>query len=119
MKLTNKIVGGLLRFKNRQLKDERTKSRALGETNSILSAYVASLIDERGGAKISREKIKNAIGKYVANVHVEGGDYVISISKSGIDAYGKRAEMNDRADTNICNCSTESAQSKESADVRD
>lgn len=113
MKLTNKIVGGLLRFKNRQLRDERAKSRALDETNSILSAYVASLIDERGGAKISREKIKNAIGKYAASVRVEGGDYVISISKNGKDTECKRTGAN------CGDGSAESFENKEQTDVRD
>ena len=112
MKLTNKLVGGLLRFKNRQLRDERAKSHALDETNSILSAYVASLIDERGGAKISREKIKNAIGKYVASVRVEGGDYVISISKNVKETECKCS------DTNSGECAPESLGNKECADVR-
>ena len=113
MKLTNKVVGGLLRFKNRQLKDERARSRALGETNSILSAYVASLIEERGGAKISREKIKKAIGKYVASVRVEGGDYVISINSC-------EKETEDKCFDKKCNeCADGSLENKEHTDVRD
>ena len=68
MKLKNKIVGGLLKMKNRQLRAEREKSRALDETNSILSAYVASLIEERGGARIAKDQIRSAIGKYSAQV---------------------------------------------------
>ena len=113
MKLTNKVVGGLLRFKNRQLKDERARSRALGETNSILSAYVASLIEERGGAKISREKIKKAIGQYVASVRVEGGDYVISINRCEKETEDKCFDMNSNE------CADDSLENKEHTDVRD
>ena len=85
MKLKNKIVGGLLRMKNRQIRAERERSRALSESNSILSAYVASLIEGRGGARIPREQIKNAIGKYTAKVISDGADYVISIIREGCE----------------------------------
>ena len=83
MKLKNKIVGGLLKMKNRQLRAEREKSRALDETNSILSAYVASLIEERGGARIAKDQIRSAIGKYSAQVIADGADYVISVIRNG------------------------------------
>lgn len=83
MKLKNKIVGGLLRMKNRQIRAERDKSRALSETNSILSAYVASLIEDRNGARISKDQIRKAIGKYTAQVLSDGADYVISVIRSG------------------------------------
>lgn len=85
MKLKNKIFGGLLRLKNRQLREERANCRALRETNSILSAYVASLIEERGSVRISRDKIRASIGSYAAEVRRDGGDYVISIRRFASD----------------------------------
>ena len=100
MKLKNKIVGGLLRMKNRQLRAEREKSRALGETNSILSAYVAALIEERGGARIAKDHIRKAIGKYTAEVLSDGADYVISVIRSGNEMDGtKSCECSAFADT--------------------
>ena len=101
MKLKNKIVGGLLRMKNRQIRAERERSRALSESNSILSAYVASLIEERGGARVSREQIKNAIGKYTAKVISDGADYVISIIREGCEDgedLANEKEKQDRTD---------------------
>ena len=95
MKLKNKIVGGLMRMKNRQLRAERERSRALNETNSILSAYVASLIEERGGARIAKDQIRSAIGKYTAQVLSDGADYVISVIREG----------NQRSGVESCECS--------------
>lgn len=120
MKLKNKIVGGLLRMKNRQLRAEREKSRALGETNSILSAYVASLIEERGGARIAKDQIRCAIGKYTAQVLTDGADYVISVIRNGNEFYGakscKCAESTDSQ--NFSGENSLENKNEENADVR-
>ena len=120
MKLKNKIVGGLLKMKNRQLRAEREKSRALSETNSILSAYVASLIEERGGARIAKDQIRKAIGKYTAQVLSEGADYVISVIRNGNECYGaKSCKRSASADTQDFSSDESSAtEEEENTDVR-
>ena len=82
MKITNNIFWRLLSYKRRLLSLEREKNKALCETNAILSAYVALLIDEMGEARISRSEVRNSIGNYSATVRAEGDDYVISVASS-------------------------------------
>ena len=116
MKLKNKIFGGLLRLKNRQLREERANSRALRETNSILSAYVASLIEEKGGVRISRDKIRASIGSYAAEVRRDGGDYVITVRRftSGNQEMAAENAKNENLPEQI-----ESQETEECADVRE
>lgn len=82
LKITNNIFWRLLSYKRRLLSLEREKNKALCETNAILSAYVALLIDEMGEARISRSEVRNSIGNYSATVRAEGDDYVISVASS-------------------------------------
>lgn len=89
MNLTNNILGALLRHRTRQLRFEREKRGALEEANMILAAYVAHLIDESGGARISKARIKDFIGKYSANISSDGEDYVIEINRGGFTSGGK------------------------------
>lgn len=79
MRLINKIFRFLFSFKNRQIRLEREKNRALEETNSILSAYLAILIEKNGDVRIPRRLVRDAIGNYRACVEVEGDDYLIKI----------------------------------------
>lgn len=79
MGITGKIFKYLLSFKNRQLRFERDRRVALEETNSILSAYLAYLIEENGEVRIPREVIKSSIGRYKAFISVSGDDYLISV----------------------------------------
>ena len=79
MKITNKIFNRLIGFKNRQISLERERNRALGETNSILSAYVAILVDGKDTARISRKTIRDSIGRYTAEVTSVGDEYVIRV----------------------------------------
>ena len=83
LKIKNNIINRLIAYKNRQISLEREKNRALCETNSILSAYVALLVDSQESARISRRKIRDSVGRYVAKVTADGDDYVISIDAAG------------------------------------
>ena len=95
MKQKNKIIDGILRLKNKQINAEKEHSRALEQINSILSAYIAALIDAVGVIRVSRDKIKSAIGKYSACVSLEGSDYVITLKRNGDESEAK-------ADDEIC-----------------
>jgi hypothetical protein len=77
------MMGALLKHRTRQLRYEREKRLALEETNTVLAAYIASLVEELGGVRVSRAKIKEFIGKYNAKIASDGTDYVIGIERNG------------------------------------
>ena len=79
VKLTNKIFRFLLALRGRQLRLEREKIRAMEETDKILSAYLAILIDKNGGARVSRAEVREVMGRYRAVASVDGDDYVIRV----------------------------------------
>ncbi len=81
VKIINKIFTYLVKMKNKQLNVERLKICALEQTNSILSAYISIFIDEQGEVRIPKMQIKEAIGRYSANVVLDGSDYVIRVEK--------------------------------------
>lgn len=83
MKLQNKIIRFLELISNRRLRVEREKNSALLEANAILSAYIAILIENDGGVRVSRELIRSVVGRYRAEVSVSGDDYVISVKGDG------------------------------------
>lgn len=82
MKIKNKIYGFLIAFKNRQIRFERERLKALEETNKILSAYIAILVEELGETRISKELVREALGSFKASVRDSGDDYLISVSRS-------------------------------------
>lgn len=79
MKIKNNIFNRLIGYKNRLISLEREKNRALFETNSILSAYIAVLLDGKGSVRISRKQIRDSIGRYAAKVITDGEEYIISV----------------------------------------
>ncbi len=81
--IRNKIADGILRYRSRQLTLERERNRALEETNSILSAYLALLVDRRDGVRVPKKSVREAVGKYRATVSQDGADYVISVIGEG------------------------------------
>ena len=92
MKLINRTIKYLLGIKRRQIAYERARSKALEETHSILSTYVALLVEEKGCFRVSASLIGKSIGKYRANVLRDGEDYIISIER----------ESDDELDFGIC-----------------
>ena len=53
------------------------------DVQQMLSAYICYLIDSEGGvARIPREEITKRIGKYSADISLDGEDYLIRIEKS-------------------------------------
>ena len=48
VRMVNKIIKHLLGIKNRQLRYERERSRAIEESNKILSAYITLLSEKMG-----------------------------------------------------------------------
>ena len=82
MTIKNKIYGFLIAVKNRQIRFERERLRALEETNKILSAYVAILVESLGETRISKELVREALGSYKASVKDSGDDYLISVTST-------------------------------------
>ena len=80
--VVRRMVKGIGRLILRRLRCEKERAAALTETNSILSAYIAYLIESRGCVRVSREAIRSNIGKYRALVEASGGDYVIRIVRN-------------------------------------
>lgn len=78
---------GLIRYlvgiKNRQIRDERQRSRALEESCRILSAYIALIAESRGEIRVSAKEVGRAIGHCDVQVSRQGGDYVIKVARSG------------------------------------
>lgn len=79
VKMVNKVIKHLLGIKNRQIRFERERSRAIEEANKILSAYVTLLAGRTGEVRVSRSEIGRLLGKCNAKVARSGEDYVISI----------------------------------------
>ena len=98
MRLISKLCGVSVLLKNRQLRLEREKRRALEESNSILSAYLALLIEKEGGVRVPRELIRSVIGRYRARVKVSGDDYIISVDKFS-DCQLKRGSAHGEAES--------------------
>lgn len=83
MGFKSKVFGALLSLRSRQLRLERERRAALEETNSILSAYLAILIEKEECVRVPRELVRGAIGKYRATVKASGDDYLIGITRYG------------------------------------
>ena len=81
MKLTSRIFKGLIALKNKQIKLEREISRGYKETNGILAAYLALLVERHGSVRVPKELIREALGGYRATVGTAGDDYVITVEK--------------------------------------
>lgn len=110
MKLTSRIYRGIIALKNKQIKLERERSRGYKETNDILSAYLALLVEKHDGVRVPRELIRDAIGSYRAIVGTVGDDYVITVERCG--GYAK---ANDEVSVNFANCKAAEANNEASA----
>ena len=64
--------------------------RGYKETNDILSAYLALLVEKHGSARVPKALIREAIGGYRAVVGTAGDDYVITVERC--EAEGLRAD---------------------------
>ena len=88
VKIGNRIYRCLIAVKNRQIRLERERVRAFEETNRILSAYIAILVEKQGGARIPKELVREALGCYKISVKDSGDDYLIDVasakSKKGV-----------------------------------
>ena len=81
MNFLKKIMNFLTEMKNRQIRLAREKIRAFEETNKILSAYVALLVEQQGTVRIPKKMISEALGSYKASATESGEDYIIKIEK--------------------------------------
>ena len=77
VKMINKVIRRLLGIKNRQIKSERERSRALEEANRILSAYVTLLAKKYGELRISRAEIARLLGHSFVAFERSDDDYLI------------------------------------------
>ena len=83
-----KIIRGILKRKNAQLRDERQKYEAERAANLILSAYVAVLAARYGGVRIPKKEISEALGRFFVNASVSGDDYVIEVGEHSSRSFG-------------------------------
>lgn len=81
VKLTRRIYRGIIALKNKQIKLERERSQGYKETNDILSAYLALLVEKHDSIRVPKELIRDAIGSYRAIVGAVGDDYVITVER--------------------------------------
>ena len=89
VKIVNGMIRHLLGIKNRQVRFERERSRAIEESNRILSAYLALLMKDGDEVRIDRRAISDAIGRFSAKVRCDGENYVISLEHEGFGDDGK------------------------------
>ena len=69
----------IIRSKNVEIKALKEAERAHDSVNVILSAYIAILVKEAGGAVIPKRAVSEALGKYLVSATAEGDDYVIEV----------------------------------------
>ena len=79
VKMVNKVIRCLLGIKNRQIRFERERSRAMEEANKILSAYVTFLSERYGELRVPRAEIARLLGHSNVRVSRNDDDYVIFI----------------------------------------
>lgn len=84
--MKKRIFLALLARKNKQIKLEREKYRALEETNKILSVYVGLLVAKCGGVKIPKSLIAEAIGGFHLSIGQSDGCYTVTVSSDDSSA---------------------------------
>ena len=86
------IIREILRHKNSQIRAEREKTQAEQSMNVILSAYLATLIDDRGTVSIPKRKISEMLGKYRVIASSDDENYVITVAPNEYDIGRLRGE---------------------------
>lgn len=76
-----KVIRGILKRKNEQIRSEREKLESERVANAILSAYVALLVSRHGAVRIPKKEVSEALGKYFARASSHGDDYVIEVGE--------------------------------------
>lgn len=79
MKIKNRLFLALIARKNRQIRLERERCRALEQTNTVLSAYVGLLVARCGGVAIPKSLVSKALGCYKLSVSTQGDCYTVSV----------------------------------------
>lgn len=92
MKIKNKIFLALIARKNRQIRFERDRVKALEQTNDVLGAYVGLLVARCGGAMIPKSLVRDALGHYKMSVRAEGDCYTVSVRCDSEETDGLAAE---------------------------
>ena len=75
-------VEEIVRLKNKEIRSERERNQALEITNTIISAYLAVLVERLGSVRIPKSQISAALGGYVTTASADGDDYVITVQRS-------------------------------------
>lgn len=83
MRMLKRLISYLWRLKNRQVKALLERISVLEESNSVLSAYIAFLVKEKGILRVPRSEIGRLIGRFSASVSTDRDDYVIQIVDDG------------------------------------
>ena len=84
-----KVIRGIMKRKNLQLRAEREKYEAERAANVILSAYLALLVSRHGAVRVPKKEISGALGRFMARASVSGDDYVIEVGEVGAVGRGK------------------------------
>lgn len=90
--MKKRIFLALLARKNKQIRSEREKNRALEETNKILCAYVGLLVEKCGGVKIPKSLLADSIGGFNVSVGQSDDCYLISVESQGKSAHDRAIE---------------------------
>ena len=85
-----KSVESIIRAKNRELRAEREKVQALEITNTIISAYLSILVESRGGVRISKKAVSDALGNFTTRATADGEDYLITVERGLVE--GEKSE---------------------------
>ena len=76
-------VESIIRAKNREIRSERERIQALEITNTIISAYLAILVERAAGeVRISKKAVSEALGSFSTSARSEGEDYIISVERT-------------------------------------
>lgn len=88
-----RIIRGILKGKNSQIKNEREKYDAERAANLILSAYLALLVSKRGEVRIPKKEISDALGRFFVTASALGDDYIIEVNELPPGSRGKGADL--------------------------
>ena len=71
----------MLRLKNREIRNEREKTREKDITNLIISAYLSLLVERLGTFRVPKKEVSRALGSLVTVAACDGEDYLITVKK--------------------------------------
>ncbi len=85
-----KALRGILKRRNKLIREQKQRAEAAECANRILTAYIAVLVGDKGTLLIPKIRVSSVLGKFYSEVASDGENYVITIKEDRRDVLGKR-----------------------------